>query len=278
MATTFEVTTNAQATTIQCPPVLDQKAATEFIALVQPWLDKPEKIYILEMADVTSLDFSSFSRTVVVFHQALKKRGACLFSTHVNEAIASQIKVNGLESIFSMKENIVAVLDSAGVKITRPKMDLEFIQPFIKATVVTLETQANTKVKIGKPKLKEEKDAFKADIAGVLSLVSPAFQGSIAVCFPAIVFLTIYSNMVGEKHESINKEIEDAAGEILNIIFGQAKVVLNDKAGYQIQKAIPTIINGNNLQVHHLTRQMAMVVPFETAAGPFQVEISTDAE
>ncbi|OFZ54911.1 MAG: hypothetical protein A2428_11685 [Bdellovibrionales bacterium RIFOXYC1_FULL_54_43] len=155
-------------------------------------------------------------------------------------------------------------------------MDVEFINPFIRATQVTLETQANTPVKIGKPYLKrDEKISF--DIAGVISLTSNAFKGSIALCFPAKVFLAIYSNLLGEKHDVITKEIEDAAGEILNIIFGQAKAELNHKAGYQIQKAIPTIVRGTNLEVHHLTRNVAVILPFETDSGVFHLEISTEA-
>ncbi|OFZ17744.1 MAG: hypothetical protein A2X94_15205 [Bdellovibrionales bacterium GWB1_55_8] len=153
-------------------------------------------------------------------------------------------------------------------------MDVAFVNPFINATKMTLETQANTPVTIGKPFLKDG-DNLEFDIAGVISLTSSAFQGSIALCFPAAVFLAIYSSMLGEKHEEITKEIEDAAGEILNIIFGQAKAELNDKEGYAIQKAIPTIVRGKTLQVHHLSRSVAVVLPFETAAGRFNLEIST---
>ncbi|OFZ03677.1 MAG: hypothetical protein A2070_14450 [Bdellovibrionales bacterium GWC1_52_8] len=169
-------------------------------------------------------------------------------------------------------------METAGIKTpAKAKFDVKFINPFITATKATFEMQANTPIRIGKPFLKKEDDKVAIDIAGVISLTSPAFHGSIALCFPAKVFLAIYSNMLGEKHETITREIEDAAGEMLNIIFGQAKAELNDKAGYQIQKAIPTIVRGNQLEVHHLVRNIAVVLPFETDAGSFHLEVSTEA-
>lgn len=160
--------------------------------------------------------------------------------------------------------------------MSQPVIDVNFLNPFLKATKTTLETQASTPVTIGPPRLKGEDEKLDVDIAGVISLVSKAFNGSIALCFPAKVFLAIYTSMVGEKHDTINKEIEDAAGEILNIIFGQAKAELNDKANYQIQKAIPTIVRGQTLEIRHLTKNVVVVLPFETPNGSFHIEVSTE--
>jgi len=265
------------AVVVSCPPLMNVKAAEEFQKLVQPWMRKSENIYILDFAKVTALDSSIF-RPLVLFFQTLKNRSAFLYTINVTHNIELVIKMNGLENALSLKPSIEEALEAAGVKPPeKSKIDVNFINPFVNATKATFEMQANTPIRIGKPFLKKETDKLTIDIAGVISLTSPAFHGSIALCFPAQVFLAIYSNMLGEKHDSITREIEDAAGEILNIIFGQAKAELNDKAGYQIQKAIPTIVRGSQLEVHHLVRNVAVVLPFETDAGSFHLEVSTEA-
>jgi chemotaxis protein CheX len=82
--------------------------------------------------------------------------------------------------------------------------------------------------------------------------------------------------MLGENQSEIINEMQDAAGELLNIIFGQAKALLNDNKGYTIQKAIPTVVRGQSLQVHHLTRETAVILPFVTNLGDFHIEVSLE--
>lgn len=275
----FEIRDQGEVTIIKCPADLGTDAATDFFNLTQSWLTSATKLFVLDFVQARNFD-RNMMRPILLFHQSLKKEGRFVFAINIPDAIGSVIQSNGLESVLAPKADLEDAMKSAGINgarvISKKAIDVEFANPFIEATKVTLETQANTPVKIGKPRLKTEGEALTFDIAGVISLTSNAFHGSIAICFPAPVFLAIYSAMLGEKHDVITKEIEDAAGEILNIIFGQAKAVLNAKEGYAIQKAIPTIVRGNTLQVHHLTRTVAVVLPFETAAGQFNLEISAE--
>jgi chemotaxis protein CheX len=143
------------------------------------------------------------------------------------------------------------------------------------ATKKTLEVQANTPLKLLKPFLKKT-PAKDVAIAGVISLISDKFNGSITLCFPAGVFLKIYENMFGEKHTAITKELEDAAGELLNIIYGQAKIELNAKAGYDLKKALPTVLTGEKINISQQGRVPTVVLPFETDAGVFHIEIESE--
>ena len=153
---------------------------------------------------------------------------------------------------------------------------MDFINPFVGATQTTLEMQAGTETTPGKPRLKKPGEVLNVEVAGVISLTSNAFTGTIALCFPGPVFLAIYSNMLGEPFKEITREMEDGAGELLNIIFGQAKALLNDKKGFEIQKAIPTVMRGSQLQVTPMGRGTSVILPFETDAGSFHLEIAVD--
>lgn len=162
---------------------------------------------------------------------------------------------------------------SAARKIS---LDVNFINPFLEATMKTLETQASTIAKPGQVFKKGRGDAYSGDISGVIGLVSAAFTGSVVISFPADTFLKILSRMLGEECTEINEMTRDGAGELTNIIFGQAKIVLN-KAGFGINTALPSVIAGADHSVVPMTNGPRVAIPFETDVGPFIVEICLSA-
>ncbi|MCM2280045.1 MAG: chemotaxis protein CheX [Oligoflexia bacterium] len=274
----FQIEEKPSVVVLKCPENLDVKAAHELLDLVKEWVKKPVKLYALDFAKVTTIDVVAY-RPFMLFHQALKKHGSYVATINLRDSLALQVKAGGLDSVLSPKKDLDDAMVSAGLKTEQKaasQFDMELLTPFINAVKSTIEIQANTKISIGSPRLKEPDERFSTDIAGVISMASSKYSGSIALCFPATVFLLIYSNMLGEKHTEITRETEDAAGELLNMIFGQAKAELNNYKNYDVQRAIPAIVRGQQLHVHHLSRGMAVVIPVQTDAGPFQVEISVE--
>lgn len=158
----------------------------------------------------------------------------------------------------------------------RKTVDVTFINPFLEATMKTLETQASTLAYAGQVYVKPRGEKFSGDISGVIGLVSDAFTGSVVISFPAATFLQILSRMIGEECTEINDMTRDGAGELTNIIFGQAKIVLN-KAGFGIKTALPSVIAGMDHSVVPMTNGPRVAIPFTTDVGPFVVEICLSA-
>jgi len=154
-------------------------------------------------------------------------------------------------------------------------MDVQFFKPFVDGTLKVFEIQCKMKAAPIKPFIKGTQPQPSFEIAASIGLTSSAFTGSITLCFPKEVYLALMSNMLGEPYTAITDELSDGAAELLNMIFGSAKVALNPK-GYNIQMAIPSIIRGENLKTTHFTRQQVIVLPFETEKGEFHIEISTE--
>ncbi len=177
------------------------------------------------------------------------------------------MNVDGVQRIF----NIESVETPRSPK-SKSTIDVEFITPFIKATTEILKVQANIESTSGKPRMKDRDEKSLCDIVGIISLVSNVFEGSISLVFKEEVFLKICESMLGEPYTEINDEIEDAAGELLNIIYGVAKAELNDKKSYKLEKAIPTVIRGPGVRVKQ-TVGPTIILPFETPVGTFQIEI-----
>lgn len=150
------------------------------------------------------------------------------------------------------------------------KVDVNFINPFIKATLRVLsETCHTTAVK--ENIFLRTKGQISGDISAIIPMNSQYYQGSMAVSFTKPCFLKIISKMLGEGSTDIHEGIRDAAGEICNQIFGLAKTELNEM-GHQIQPAIPTVIAGDNHEISHIIVGPCVAVKFSTEAGTFTIE------
>ncbi|HRO68153.1 MAG TPA: chemotaxis protein CheX [Pseudobdellovibrionaceae bacterium] len=155
-------------------------------------------------------------------------------------------------------------------------MDIEFIKPFLEGVVQVMKVQFACAVKPLPPYPKQKAvSPAPIDIAAIIGVRGEKFNGSVALGLPAGVFLKLMSNMLGENYSEITDEVEDGAGEMLNMIFGHAKIALNQK-GHSLEKAIPTVVRGQNLSLKALPSKNTLVLPFQTDFGTFFLEIGTD--
>lgn len=194
---------------------------------------------------------------------------------NVKPPIYAQFKKEGIDNSFKYAAGLREALVELGL-VTKKLLDIDFINPFLLATLNVLKVQAGVEAKAGKIFLKDEKQKSTGDISGVIGLVSDSFNGSVNITFPETVFLQVVSGMLGEEYTEMSQDIVDAAGEITNMIFGQAKVVLNEK-GYGIKTAIPSVVSGRDHSLEALTKGPIVVVPFESSKGNFFVEICLSA-
>lgn len=212
-------------------------------------------------------------RPLVQLSKELGKRGFKLRLVSVSHTVDLFLKTEGVASLLPVAPGLKEALAELGIGAKR-SLDVNFVNPFLAATVEVLKTQAKTTSVPGKVYVKKPGETNSGDISGVIGLVSQAFSGSVVISFPEFTFLEIVERLFGEKHTTITKEIEDAAAELTNIIFGVAKVSLNEK-GYGIQTALPSVICGKGHSVKSAVQGLVVVVPFDSDAGPFFIEIST---
>lgn len=152
------------------------------------------------------------------------------------------------------------------------QVEQDLIESFRTGTTVTMEVQCQVQLKAGEPYVKTQQNRVIHDIAATMGLMSKTLTGSVALGFKEDVFLKIVSKMLGEKYDAVTTEVEDGCGELLNIIFGQAKKILNDK-GHTFGKTLPSIFVGHSLRVRQLTPSPTIILPFESSEGLFHVEI-----
>ncbi len=174
-------------------------------------------------------------------------------------------------SIFEMTKKIKQLLNTVDLK---SKLDVRFLNPVLSGATETISLMTGLKVVAKKPYIKKQNETS-GDISGVVGVVGSGFKGTISLSFAESSFLVIVSKMLNEECKAIDDENKDAVAELLNIIFGTAKRILNEE-GLNIQSAIPTIIRGKNHSVTHRIENKTIVIPFScNETEDFRIEIST---
>jgi len=150
-------------------------------------------------------------------------------------------------------------------------MDAALVNPFVEGTLHILETTAFVKVKPETPFLKKDRIA-QGDISGVLE-ISGDLSGSAAISFSEKSILGIVSAMFGEDMVEINDEINDAVGEISNMIAGHATTKIAEM-GKKIKVKFKEVKIGRDVLIEHIEEgQHVLALPFKTTKGKVVIEV-----
>jgi len=149
-------------------------------------------------------------------------------------------------------------------------MDVKYINPFLNGTLEVLKKMAFLDAVPGKASVKKDETAS-GDVSGIIGITGDAV-GSLALSFSEKCICKIVSNMLGEEHHEVTKEIIDAVGELTNMISGASRTQL-EKMGMAVYAAIPTVVHGQGHSITHILKSPSIVIPFSTAAGPFFIDV-----
>lgn len=267
----FSTEVAGQNCMIYVPEVLGKSIINTFKELSNGWFLHPVDAFIFDFKNTKSIE-SQFYQPFLQFRSVIKNSGKTIFSINLTPYLVKQVKSDGLEHCFNPIANVTEVQRKMSkTNEERGRIDLDFIAPFLKGVKSTFEVQCKTPLNPVKPYIKSS-PLENISIAGVLSLTSDNFRGTVVLAFPEEVFLKVYENMFDEKHDKITDESQDAAGELLNIIYGTAKVELNQK-GFNFPKSLPTVMKGKELVIRQVSDSKTVVIPFDSVAGTFYLEI-----
>jgi len=282
MFTMIQVEENKNVLEIKLPFELDASFAEEMLTQSKSWLLIQVEAFVFDFRNVRKVAKTVY-RPFMIFSKLVKQGGKRVVSINMNAELVNQFKGDGIIQAF----NVVAIDDRSKLSnvVTAPKtqasFDANILNTFLEALTNTFQIQAQTNCKAGRAssfRIEDKDQAPTTDIVAIISLTTPRLRGTVAIAFPGPVFLKIYENMFGEKHSSITVDLQDAAGELLNILYGAAKTKLNQTPGYELQPAIPTVLCGEKISVYQKTHEKVIVIPFESNAGPFRMEIALDGK
>ncbi|HOD32521.1 MAG: CheY-P phosphatase CheX [Acidobacteria bacterium ADurb.Bin340] len=149
-------------------------------------------------------------------------------------------------------------------------MNVAFINPFIESTLRSLEMMASIKAEKAGLELKEDL-VTTYDISSIIGLTGET-SGSIIISVPAKLACRIASNMLMEEVTALNQSVEDAIGEIGNIVVGDARRALIQE-GYQLNISVPTVVVGTGHKISRSSSVPCIGIPFTTEFGDFEVNV-----
>ncbi len=117
----------------------------------------------------------------------------------------------------------------------------------------------------------KELGRLKKSITGMIGLAG-THRGVLAVHLPNEVAMAITSGFLGMDVEEMNEDVEDAVGEIANMLGGSLKTILSDK-GKDIQLSLPSTISGEEYAYTSQANVDQIILPFNAPAGVFYVEV-----
>ncbi len=283
----FEVELKPKCAVIKCWENLSKESGDELIRILT---DLAEKIsnsdmpaIVLDLLSQAKIDIG-FLRKSVNVTKIMKQNKKQIYVVNATAAADKTIRMQGMDQVLKIMPNLDSVMtilaQSHPTKQTGiPRFDVNFINPFIEGILKIFSVQCAITPKVGKPKLKGKAPSLNADIAGVIAFKSVLFSGVVGICFTEKVFLHVLERMFHEKYKTIPDKLQDAAAELINMIFGHAKQVLNSN-GYTIeivplsqsQSGLPQIVKGLDI-LKYLDSKYNIVLPFETDGGTFFLDI-----
>jgi chemotaxis protein CheX len=124
--------------------------------------------------------------------------------------------------------------------------------------------------------LREPINRFKCSITGMVGFAG-IYCGVISIHCPVSLALKVTSNMLGVECEEVNEDLNDAIGEIANMLGGNVKQILS-KGGLDVKLSIPTVISGEDYTINTLSDSDCVVIPFTVDDEKFIVGLTLKKE
>lgn len=124
--------------------------------------------------------------------------------------------------------------------------------------------------------IKEPLNRFRCSITGMVGFAG-TYSGVVSIHCPVALALKITSSMLGMECEEVNEDLNDAIGEIANMLGGNVKQVLS-KGGLDVKLSIPTVISGEDYTINSLSDSDCVVIPFNIDDDRFIVGLTLKKE
>ncbi|MBI4912917.1 MAG: chemotaxis protein CheX [Acidobacteria bacterium] len=149
-------------------------------------------------------------------------------------------------------------------------MDVSYINTFIDSTLRTLGMMAGIQAERSGLSVKEGLITT-YDISSIISLTGDA-RGSVIISVPEVLACRIASNMLMEEIGSMTPAVQDAIGEVGNIVVGDARRQLMQE-GFHLNISIPTVVMGKGHEICRPGDVPCIAIPFSTDFGDFEVNV-----
>jgi len=149
-----------------------------------------------------------------------------------------------------------------------PAISPDYINPVIQSTIDVFQMMLDCKARRTDLQLKTSTKPMH-ELSAIIG-VSGKASGTYVLSLSKEVSLEILRRMIGIEATEIDDDVRDAAGEILNMIVGQAKAQLEK---LELSLSLPSMITGRDHDVRYPSNVQPICLMFDSEIGPFALEV-----
>ncbi|MDR1030955.1 MAG: chemotaxis protein CheX [Treponema sp.] len=136
----------------------------------------------------------------------------------------------------------------------------KYIQPFVDVCKSVFKDFVGTELTEGRPYFADTSSVSEWDISAVIGLTGEA-RGAVVISMKKELATTLTGMLTGSEHTSVDDDVIDAIGEIVNIIAGNVKKDLEEI--FRLVISLPTIVQGKEHSIKWPSNQARIIcIPF----------------
>ena len=152
-------------------------------------------------------------------------------------------------------------------------MNIKYITPFIEAVAGAFDQLFQLHPQALTPYLAKKDEILDWDISGIIGIAGEA-RGLVVLSFPETLARDLTAQLTGSAHDTLDDDVTDTVGEVVNIIAGNAKKGLEE---FRLMISLPSIVQGQNHQVTWPTGSVPIItIPFSTPKGQFSLSVGLE--
>ena len=155
-------------------------------------------------------------------------------------------------------------------------MRAEFVNPFIESVYDLFQTMLGAKIaRTGIVLSDGQKRA--TEIMALIGF-SGVVRGTVGLSLPTATCHAMVSRLLGDGVEASGEIIDDAIGELVNMIAGSAKAKLSLKVGQTLDLSLPVVLTGDKYEVYSPSQATWIEVPFSSELGDLAMKLTFQSE
>jgi chemotaxis protein CheX len=147
-------------------------------------------------------------------------------------------------------------------------MTTEHIDPFRSSAVSVFDTMLSCKIEPREPYV-DYQLLPDHEVSGIIGLSGKA-KGAVVLNLSRNAAISISEALLGQRPETVDRDVIDAVGELTNIIAGSAKAKLEH---LELHVSLPTVIVGKGHAMAFPHNVTPICIPFDCPWGPVAVEV-----
>ncbi|HOT61454.1 MAG TPA: chemotaxis protein CheX [Treponemataceae bacterium] len=137
----------------------------------------------------------------------------------------------------------------------------KYIQPFVDVCENVFKEFIGSELVAERPHFADKNDAHDWDVSAIIGLTGEA-RGAVVISMKQDLAFKLTGILTGNEHKTLDDEVVDAIGEIINIIAGNAKRGLEES--FRLVISLPTIVRGKGHSIGWPNEQARIIcIPFK---------------